>query len=115
MFIWLNKAFIVCFAVLAAVWVSQLNTLAVAMGVVAIVTAIAMAFRPRWAYFVAAAWCFGMLRFAMDRENLLHAVFADGIKRGLMLFYFAGIVVSLVLHEKVAKKPQKDSDNAPPP
>lgn len=120
MFLTINKVFAVFLTVIALLWVAQLNTLAVAMGISALVIAWGVWQRPRWAYFAAAAWCFGMLRTAMDKDNTLHAGVLEGLKHGLMVFYFVGIVLSIVLHEKVAIKPRKPADtddvkNQPPP
>ncbi len=119
MYLTLNKIFAGCFGALMVFWVAQMNTPTVLMGITAGILAWALWRRPRWAYFVAAAWCFGMLRTAMDKENTLHQFDVAGVKHGLMAFYFLGMVIAIVLHEKVALKPSKpkdlsDPENQPP-
>jgi len=59
----------------------------------------------RWAYFAAAVWCFGLLRIAMDDGHDFHQGYQSMVK----LIYVIGVVIALVLHEKVAIKTSKQN------
>lgn len=94
----------------AIIWVLQWHTFGISVGLVALVLAFFIYQRNRWAYFVAAVWCFGLLRIAMDDGHDFHQGYQSMVK----LIYLVGVIIALVLHEKVAiKSSVKDVDNIP--
>jgi len=61
--------------------------------------------RQRWGYFAAAAWGLGCYQLAKEGYE-----FAD-IKRWVMMAGPAVVVIAIVLHEKLARKPKKNSSS----
>lgn len=100
----INWIYLAVLALLGSVWLLQLNIFGVSVGLAAIVIAYFVFRKNRWAYFSAAVWYFGLLRIAMDDGNDFH----QGLQSMVKLFYVAGLVVAVILHEKVALKNKSD-------
>lgn len=96
----INIGFVVIMAAGALIWLLQLNTFGISLGLVGLVTSYFLWQKNRIAYFVAAVWCFGLLRIAMDDGYAFHGDYGSYVK----LPYVIGIIIAIVLHEKVAIK-----------
>ncbi|MFT5116498.1 MAG: Na+/H+ antiporter NhaC [Kiritimatiellia bacterium] len=99
----INWVYLLVLAVLGCVWLTQLNIFGVSVGLAAIAIAYFVFHNNRWAYFSAAVWYFGLLRIAMDDVNDFH----QGLQSMVKLFYVVGLVIAIILHEKVAIKNKK--------
>ncbi len=105
-----NHIYIGLLTAAGLVWILQLHTFGITMGLVGVIIAYFMYQRNRWAYFAAAIWCFGLLRIAMDDDHNFHQDLQSFVK----LPYLIAMVIAFVLHEKVALKQRNiESDNIP--
>lgn len=95
-----NTVFAILLALGGLVWFFQLHTFGIALGLVGLITAFFLYRKQRWAYFVAAAWSFGLMRIAMDDGYDFHQGYQGPVK----LLYVIGMIIPIVLHEKVLKK-----------
>jgi hypothetical protein len=106
----INWIYLIVLALLGCVWIIQLNIFGVSVGLAALVITYFVFRKNRWAYFAAAVWYFGLLRIAMDDGNDFH----QGLQSMVKLFYVVGLVIAIILHEKVAIKNQKNqAENIP--
>ncbi len=106
----INTIYWIILVALALVWILQLHTFGISVGIAALATAYFLYKRNRWAYFAAGVWYFGLLRIAMDDGHDFH----QGLQSAGKLFYLVGVVFALILHEKVAvKKRPADTQNIP--
>ncbi len=101
-----NSVYLFFLGAAGIVWMLQLNTFGICVGIAASAIAYFMYQRNRWAYFCAAAWCFGLLRIAMDDGYDFH----QGWQSASKLIYLVGLVFAFILHEKVAIKPSREHD-----
>lgn len=81
-------------------WLFQWHTVGISVAIATVVIVLFLHKRNRWAYFAAAVYCFGLLRIAMDDGNNFYN---DWQNYGKAL-YLMGLVLALILHEKVAIK-----------
>jgi len=89
-------------------WLLQLHTFGVTMAAAGLAISYFLFKHNRWAYFAAAIWCFGLLRIAMDDDYGFYGDYGSYFK----LPFVVGIVLAIILHEKVAiKKIEKVSEN----
>ena len=95
-----NTVYAAATIVVGLLWLTQLHTFAIVIGLVAISIAYFLYKRPRWAYFAAAILYFGLLRTAMDDGN----DFYQGLQSVGKLVSLVGVIFALILHEKVAIK-----------
>lgn len=95
-----NKLYVFLLVAAGLVWFAQLHTFGIAVGLTACVIGYFMFQRNRWAYFAAAVWCFGLLRIAMDDDYGFYGDIGSYVK----LPYVFGVVMAIILHEKVAIK-----------
>ena len=95
-----NNIFACALVLAALVWLIQFHTFGVSIGLVGFCITYFLFKRNRWAYFAAAIWFFGLLRIAMDDGYAFHGDYGSYVK----LPYVFGIVLAIVLHEKVAIK-----------
>jgi 4-hydroxybenzoate polyprenyltransferase len=86
------------------VWLLQLHTFGITIAAAGLAISYFLFKRNRWAYFAAAIWCFGLLRIAMDDDLGFYGDYGSYVK----LPYVIGIVIAIILHEKVAIKDKKD-------
>jgi len=100
--VWLavNTIYLALLFISGLVWIVQLNTFSSVVGLASVVFAFFLYKKQRWAYFAAAVLCFGLLRIAMDDGHN----FYQGYQSFVKVPYLAGIVIAIILHEKVAKK-----------
>ena len=108
-----NSIYACVLASAALVWLIQLHAFGISMGVAGFCITYFLFKRNRWAYFAAAIWCFGLLRIAMDDGYAFHGDYGSYVK----LPYVIGIIIAIILHEKVAIKCKKaesvESKNSP--
>ncbi len=95
-----NVVYYIGLGLVGAAWIAQWHTFGISVGIVALVLAYFLFLKKKLAYFIAAAWCFGLLRIAMDDGYDFH----QGYQSIAKLFYLLGVVFAIILHEKVAKK-----------
>lgn len=108
----INTLFLGLIALGAFVWLLQLHTFGIVMGMAGLCIAYFLWKYNRWAYFAAAIWCFGLLRIAMDDGHDFYGDYGSYFK----IPFVIGIVIAIILHEKVAiknKKPSSDDKNMP--
>jgi hypothetical protein len=103
----INFIYLVFILGLGIFWLARLHTFGISIGMVAVVTAYFIYQCNRWAYFVAAVLCFGLLRTAMDDGYGFHQGFQSIAK----LVYIIGLVFAFILHEKVGKKNKLEKSN----
>ena len=106
----INTVYAVFLVLVGLVWFIQLHTFGVSVGIAAIAIAVFIYRHQRWAYFAAAVWCFGLLRIAMDDGHDFH----QGLQSWVRLPYLIGLIIPIILHEKVAKKAVSSYDGVPP-
>ncbi|MGS2718537.1 hypothetical protein ACVBE9_10215 [Eionea flava] len=99
----INSVFVCVIAAGAIAWLLQLNTFGITLGLAGLVISYFLWKKNRIAYFVAAVWCFGLLRIAMDDGYAFHGDYGAYVK----LPYVIGIIIAIILHEKVAIKSQR--------
>jgi len=97
----LNYLFALLILMAAGLWLYTGDTFGWVMGLAGLVAAVGILLRQRWSYFVAAAWCFGLMRLAMDKYSGVYPETWKSAARGMCLL---GIVLAVVLHETLAKK-----------
>lgn len=99
-----NTVYYIVLVVMGLLWLAQLHTFGIVVGLAAIAVAYFAYQRKRLSYFCAAALYFGLLRTAMDDGHDFHQGFQSYAK----LFYFICVVLAFFLHEKVAIKNKKE-------
>lgn len=111
-----NIAYAVLIILGGGFWLFTGDAFGLFMGIAALACAGGVLMRLRWGYFAAAAWCFGLMRLALDDYS---GVYEEHYKRIIMTACFFGVIAALILHEQVAKKPPQEntsnSDNTAEP
>ncbi|ODS24705.1 hypothetical protein AB835_02205 [Candidatus Endobugula sertula] len=95
-----NMLYLSVLAVSGMVWLFQRHTFGVAVGLATVLISFFIYKKQRWAYFSAAVLCFGLLRIAMDDGYHFFQTYGSYGQ----LFYLIGLITSIILHEKVARK-----------
>jgi len=85
------------------VWLLQLHTFGITIAAAGLVISYFLFKNNRWAYFAAAIWCFGLLRIAMDDDHGFYGDYVSYVKLPCVI----GVVIAIILHEKVAIKSKK--------
>jgi hypothetical protein len=91
------------------VWLLQLHTFGVTIAAAGLAISYFLFKNNRWAYFAAAIWCFGLLRIAMDDDYGFYGDYGSYFK----LPYVIGVVIAIMLHEKVAIKKGENGSDTP--
>ncbi len=106
----INRCYAILLVVAGLTWFAQFHTVGICVGIASAVIAYFMWLKNRWAYFAAAVWCFGLLRIAMDDDYGFYGDISSYVK----LPYVIGVVLAIILHEKVAIKKSVDHSKSNP-